>query len=169
MVRRKRGMGAMPSTTRDFRRYAERTCDRGGFGGGEYPTLSTSGSLMGSSIRSATGWISARPAGRGGCHVVGAQSAINGHWSQSTGADLSGQQGMSSDIAATSPEIDVIAIDPMAPAFKRAVSGAITRPTITKTASSRQRWIERFTAAVSHNPPRDGKSGSITKSRASLT
>lgn len=44
---------------------------------------------------------------------------------------------MSSDMAAVSPDIDMIAIDSMAPAFARAVSGAITMPTITKTASSR--------------------------------
>jgi hypothetical protein len=49
------------------------------------------------------------------------------------------------------------------------VSGAMTRPTITRTASSRQRWIERFTGSVSHNPTRDGKPGSNTKSRVSLT
>ncbi len=63
-------------------------------------TLSTSGSLPGSSIRSVTGWISATPAGSGACNVVDTQSAINGHWSQSTGADLSGQHGMSSDMSA---------------------------------------------------------------------
>jgi hypothetical protein len=134
------------SAARDFRRYAERTRDRGGFGGGEYATLSTSGSLPGSSIRSVTGWISATAAGSGACNVVDTQSAINGHWSQSTGADLSGQHGMSSDIPAiSSPDIDVIAIDAIAPPFARADSGANTRPAIKKTASSRQRWIERFT------------------------
>jgi len=89
------------------------------------------------------------PAGNGACNVVAAQSAINGHWSQSTGADLSGQHGMSSDIAA-SPDIDVI--DAVTTVFARAVSGEMTRPTITRTASSRQRWIERFTGAISHNP-----------------
>src|SRR5436190_15764301 len=142
-----------PQSAAGFRRYAERTRDRGGFGGGEYPTLSTSGSLPGSSIRSVTGWISATPAGIGACNVVDTQSAISGHWSQSTGADLSGQHGMSSDMAAVSSDIDVIAIPPV---FARAVSGAMTRPTITRTASSRQRWIERFTRAVSHNPAHVG-------------
>ena len=39
-------------------------------------------------------------AGSGACNVVDTQSAINGHWSQSTGADLSGQHGMSSDMSA---------------------------------------------------------------------
>jgi hypothetical protein len=162
-------MGADAAKRRVFRRYAERTRDRGGFGGGEYPTLSTSGSLPGSSIRSVTDWISATSAGSGACNVVAAQSAINGHWSQSTGADLSGQHGMSSDMAAVSSDIDVIAIDAIAPVFARAVSGAMTRPTITRTASSRQRWIERFTGSVSHNPTGDGKPGSNTKSRVSLT
>lgn len=38
-----------------------------------------------------------------------------------------------------SPDIDVIAIDAMPPPFARAESGAITRPTIRKNASSRQR------------------------------
>jgi hypothetical protein len=147
LVSRERGMGATPqSAARDFRRYAERTRDRGGFGGGEYATLSTSGSLPGSNIRSVTGWISATPAGSGACNVVETQSAINGHWSQSTGADLFGQHGMSSDMSAvSSPDIDVIAA--MAPPFARTESGATTRPTIRKNASSRQRWIERFTEA----------------------
>ena len=103
-------------------------------------------------MRSVTGWISATPAGSGACNVVDTQSAINGHWSQSTGADLSGQHGMSSDMAAVSSDIDVIAIDAVAPVFARAVSGAMTRPTITRTASSRQRWIERFTPLISHSP-----------------
>jgi len=39
-------------------------------------------------------------AGSGACNVVDTQSAINGHWSQSTSADLSGQHGMSSDMSA---------------------------------------------------------------------
>jgi hypothetical protein len=72
------------------------------------------------------------------------QIAISGHWSQSTGADLSGQHGMSSDM-------DAIAVEAVAAAFAGAESGAITSPTIKKTASSRQRWIERFTLAISHN------------------
>ena len=108
-------------------------------------------------------------AGNGACNVVDTQSAINGHWSQSTGADLSGQHGMSSDMSAISPDIDVIAIDAMVLPFARAESGAITRPTIRKNASSRQRWIERFTAPVSHNLAYDGKRSSITKPRGSLT
>jgi hypothetical protein len=91
------------------------------------------------------------PAGNGACNVVAAQSAINGHWSQSTGADLSGQHGMSSDIAAASSDIAVIAIDAGAAAFARAENGAITRLTVKKTASSRQRWLERFTQLISHS------------------
>ena len=153
---------------RTIRRYAERTWDRGGFGGGEYPTPSVSGSLPGSSMRSVTGRISVTAAGSGACNVVDTHSAINGHWSQSAGADLSGQHGMSSAMAAASSAIDVIAIAiPLV--FARAVSGAMTRPTITRTASSRLRWIERFTAPVSHTKARDGKRSSITKSRVSLT
>ena len=92
------------------------------------------------------------PAGSGACNVVDMQSAINGHWPQSGIADLSGQHGMSSDMAAASSDIDVIAIDAITLVFAHAVSGAMTRPTITKTASSRQRWIERFTRVISHSP-----------------
>jgi hypothetical protein len=114
-----------------------------------------------------TGRISVTPTGSGACNVVDTQSAINGHWSQSTGADLSGQHGMSSDMAAASPDIDVI--DAIASPFARAESGAIMRLAIKKTASSRQRWIDRLTATVSHNPALDGKQSSITKSRVSLT
>ena len=99
-------------------------------------------------MRSVTGRISAMPAGSGACNVVDTQSAISGHWSQSMGTDLSGQHGMSPDMSAISPDIDVIAIDAMPPAFARAASGANTRPAIKKTASSRQRWIERFTGTV---------------------
>ena len=94
------------------------------------------------------------PAGNGACNVVDTQSAINGHWSQSTGADLSGQHGMSSDMSAISPDIDVIAIDAIESAFARTASGANTRPAIKKTTSSRQRWIERFTGTVfAHSGP----------------
>ncbi len=92
------------------------------------------------------------PAGNGACNVVAAQSAINGQSLQPAGAESSVQHGMSADIDAASPDIDVIAIDAVAPVFARAVSGAMTRPTITRTASSRQRWIERFTRAISHTP-----------------
>jgi hypothetical protein len=113
-------------------------------------------------MRSVTGWIPATPAGSGACNVVDTQSAINGHWSQSTGADLSGQHGMSSDVAAA-------AIDAIESTFARAASGANTRPAIKKTASSRQRWIERFTRTVSHETAHDGKPSSITKPRVSLT
>jgi hypothetical protein len=92
------------------------------------------------------------PAGNGACNVVAAQSAINGHWSQSTGADLSGQHGMSSDIA-ESLDIDM-AIEAIESTFARAASGASTRLAIKKTASSRQRWIERFTGMVfAHSGP----------------
>jgi hypothetical protein len=100
-------------------------------------------------MRSVTGRISTTPAGNGACNGVAAQSAINGHWSQSTGADLSGQHGMSSDMSAiSSPDIDAIGIDAIESPLARTASGANTRPAIKKTASSRQRWIERFTGPV---------------------
>ena len=67
------------------------------------------------------------------------QIAISGHWSQSAGADLSGQQGMSADISA-------VVIDALVAAFTGAESGASTSPAIKKIASSRERWIEIFTA-----------------------
>jgi hypothetical protein len=77
------------------------------------------------------------------------QIAISGHLSQSTGADLSGQHGMSSDMDAMSSDMEAIAVEAVAAAG--ADSGAITSPTIKKTASSRQKWIERFTLVISHN------------------
>ena len=117
-------------------------------------------------MRSATAWIAATLADSGACNVVDTQSAINGHWSQSTGADWSGQHGMSSDMEAAS---SAMAIEAIESTFARAASGANTRPAIRKTASSRQRWIERFTEWFSHDPAHDGKPGSITKARVSLT
>jgi hypothetical protein len=79
-----------------------------------------------------TGSTSTTPADDDAWKVLTMQIAINGHWSQSTGAELSGQHGMSADI-------DAIAADADSAMFARAESGAITRPTIRKTASSRQR------------------------------
>ena len=76
------------------------------------------------------------------------QIAINRHLSQSTGADLSGQHGMSSDMEAASSAMAAMAIEAVESTFARAASGANTRPAIKKTASSRQRWIERFTGMV---------------------
>ena len=73
------------------------------------------------------------------------QIAISGHWSQSIGADLSGQQGMSSDI-------DTIDIDADTALRAGTEIGASTRPAIRKIASSRQMQIERFTPVISHNP-----------------
>jgi hypothetical protein len=49
-----------------------------------------------------------------------------------------------------------VAIDAIESTFARAASGANTRPAIKKTASSRQRWIERFTRTTSHDPAHDG-------------
>jgi hypothetical protein len=91
-----------------------------------------------------TGWISATPAGSSACKVVDTQSAISGQSAQPTGADLSGQHGMS-DIAPTSSAIEAMAgmVEAMFVA-----NGANTRPAIKKTASSRQRWIERGTGAI---------------------
>jgi hypothetical protein len=150
LVSCERSMGRVrhKSAAREFRRYAERTRDRGGFGGGEYATLSTSGSLPGSSIRSVTGWISATPAEGCACNVLAMQIAISGQSAQSIGNDFSGQHGMSSDMDAASSAMEAMAIDAVGFAFARAASGANTRPAIKKTASSRQRWIERFTGMV---------------------
>jgi len=64
-------------------------------------------------------------------NVLNIQVAISGHWSQSMGADLSGQQGMSSDMV-------VIDADPDAAGPVHAEIGAIASPTIKKIASSRQ-------------------------------
>ncbi len=120
-------------------------------------------------MRSVTAWIAATLADSGACNVVDTQSAINGHWSQSTGADLSGQHGMSSDMAPKSSAIEAMAVETIESTFARAASGANTRPAIRKTASSRQRWIERFTERFSHDPAHDGKPGSITNARGLLT
>jgi hypothetical protein len=103
-----------------------------------------------------TGWSSATPAGSDACNVVDTQSAINGHWSQSRGVDFSGQHGMLSDMDAAPPAMEAMAIDVIESTFARAASGANTRPAIKKTASSLQRWIERFTGTTSHDPARDG-------------
>jgi hypothetical protein len=150
LVSCERSMGRVrhKSAAREFRRYAERTRDRGGFGGGEYATLSTSGSLPGSSIRSVTGWISATPAEGCACNVLAMQIAISGQSAQSIGNDFSGQHGMSSDMDAASSAMEAMAIEAVGFAFARAASGANTTPAIKKTASSRQRWIERFTGMV---------------------
>jgi hypothetical protein len=150
LVSCERSMGRVrhKSAAREFRRYAERTRNRGGFGGGEYATLSTAGSLPGSSIRSVTGWISATPAEGCACNVLAMQIAISGQSAQSIGNDFSGQHGMSSDMDAASSAMEAMAIDAVGFAFARAASGANTRPAIKKTPSSRQRWIERFTGMV---------------------
>ena len=99
-----------------------------------------------------TGWISATPAEGCACNVLAMQIAISGQSAQSIGNDFSGQHGMSSDMDAASDAassaMEAIAIDAVGFAFARAASGANTRPAIKKTASSRQRWIERFTGMV---------------------
>jgi len=89
------------------------------------------------------------------------QSAISGHWSQSIGADWSGQHGMS---AAISAAIDAPVSTGM-PAFAAGVeNGANTSPAITKIASSRPRWNDILTAAFSHDPAAKGTSaGSLIR------
>jgi hypothetical protein len=85
------------------------------------------------------------------------QIAISGHWSQSIGADLSGQQGMSADISA-------VTIGAALAAFAGAESGANTSPAIKKFASSRPRWVEMFTLVFSHDPAGMGTSaGSLIR------
>ena len=93
-------------------------------------------------MRSVTDWISATPAEGCACNVLAMQIAISGQSAQSIGNDFSGQHGMSSDMDAASSAMA------KGFAFARAASGANTRPAIKKTASSRQRWIERFTGTV---------------------
>lgn len=122
------------------------------------------GSLGGSDIRTVTGRISTIAADGGAWNVLTRQTAISGHWSQSTGADGSGQHGMSGDIDAMPVDAmtiddksiddestDAMSIDAVMPAFAGKASGAITSPTIRKIASSRRGRIERFTQPISHN------------------
>ena len=51
-----------------------------------------------------------------------------------------------------SADMVAIAVEAVATAFTGTKSGAITITTIRKTASSRQRWIKRFTPIISHSP-----------------
>ena len=99
-------------------------------------------------MRSVTDWTWATLADGWACNVLAMQIAIKGQSAQSIGGDFSGQHGMSSDMDAASPAMEAIAIDATGFALARTASGANTRPAIKKTASSRQRWIERFTATV---------------------
>ena len=99
-------------------------------------------------MRSVTDWTWATLADGCACNVLAMQIAINGQSAQSIGNDFSGQHGMSSDMDAASPVMEAIAIGATGFALARTASGANTRPAIKKTASSRQRWIERFTATV---------------------
>jgi hypothetical protein len=78
------------------------------------------------------------------------QIAISGQSPQSAGAESSAQHGSPADIDAASSAMGAMAIDPYVPVFARAESGATTRPTIKNSASSLQRWIERFTGTISH-------------------
>ena len=76
------------------------------------------------------------------------QSAISGHWSQSIGADLSGQQAISADISTAIGAALVVFLAALA----GAENGASTSPAIKKIASRRPRWIEMFTMLISHDP-----------------
>ena len=98
-------------------------------------------------MRKVTGSISAMLADGCACSVLARQIAISGQSAHPTGAVLSGQHGMSSDIAASSA-IEAMAAGMAESMLARVASGAKTRPAIKKTASSRQRWIERFTAMI---------------------
>ena len=75
------------------------------------------------------------------------QIAISGHWSQSIGADLSGQHGMSADIST----IAVAAPLTASLAAFATENGASTSPAIKKIASSRLIWVEMFTPLFSHD------------------
>jgi hypothetical protein len=90
------------------------------------------------------------------------QSAISGHWSQSTGTDLSGQHGMSAAISVAA--ISGIELPVAMPAFAGPENGANTSPAITKIASSRPGWNDIFTHAFSHDPAAKGTSaGSLIR------
>jgi len=90
------------------------------------------------------------------------QIAISGHWSQSMGAELSGQHGMSADISA--------AIGAALAAFAGVENGANTSPAIKKIASSRPRWVEMFTSAISHSPAAmETSAGSLIRQKRPCT
>jgi hypothetical protein len=89
------------------------------------------------------------------------QIAISGHWSQSIGADLSGQQGMSADISTVAIGA---ALAVFLAAFAGAENGANTSPAIKKIASSRPMWVEMFTLMFSHDPARmETSAGSLIR------
>jgi hypothetical protein len=90
------------------------------------------------------------------------QIAISGHWSQSIGADLSGQHGMSADIS-------TVAVGAALAAFAGAESGASTSPAIKRIASSRPTWVKMFTSVISHIPAAMETSAVITKSPEAAT
>jgi hypothetical protein len=72
-------------------------------------------------------------------------TAVNGHFGQSTGGGLWGQQGMPSDIPA-------MAVACVASAAAGATSGAAMRPAITKIASTWRRMPDVFTAETVSQP-----------------
>ncbi|HEY3794468.1 MAG TPA: hypothetical protein VGM09_21815 [Bradyrhizobium sp.] len=96
------------------------------------------------------------------------QTAINGHLSQSTGVDLSGQQGISSNVA--SPDIaipsDIVIAGVADPALAAtgAENGAVARPAIKRIASSRQKVNDRITTTNSHSRTQMKSSAAITNS-----
>jgi hypothetical protein len=83
-------------------------------------------------MRTIVGRTATTPADEAVWNGLNMQIAISGHLSQSTGADLSGQQGMSSDM-------DPIDIEADAARPAGAEIGAVASPTINKIASNRQR------------------------------
>jgi hypothetical protein len=116
-----------------------------------------------------SGRTSATPGADGACKLVVMQIAINGQSLQSAGAESSGQHSWSAGIDAGSSAMGAIAIDPCMPVFARAESGATTRPTIKRSASTLQRWIERFTGTISHRRPLMGSQVPSRNRRFSLT
>ena len=107
------------------------------------------------------------PVEAGAWNVWTMQIVISGHWSQSIGADVSGQQGMSADISAAT--ISMAAIGAALAALAGAENGANTSPAIKRIASSRPRWIEMFTLIFSHDPARmETSAGSLIRQKPQM-
>jgi hypothetical protein len=103
------------------------------------------GSLWGITVRTLDGKIAAKASLGTARKVFATHIAIKAHLSQSIGAGLSGQQGMSPDICISSDICNALAA--MA---TLAESGALISPAITNIASNCRR-IKRFTKQSSHN------------------
>jgi hypothetical protein len=84
------------------------------------------------------GRISITPTEDGSWKFLTMQIAISGQWSQSIGAGLSGQHGMSADIS-------IAATGAPLAAFAGAENGANTSPAIKRIASKREMWVEMDT------------------------